>query len=322
MKILLTGVFGFIGSHIAARLLNSGHKVIGFDNLENPSLVPTDRIKAATGKNWQNLKFYKHDIRDRSGMLSICANETPEMIIHMAALGSISRSFADPAETASVNEVGFANMLCLGSAIGAQRIVFASSSNVYGDSKKEIKIEGEEGKSTNPYGLSKRHNEILARMWFEKTGLQYIGLRFFNVYGPGQNPNGPYAAVIPRFIMDPELTIYGDGSQTRDFTFVEDVAQTVHIAMSSNAANFCVNVGAGSRTSILNLAQILADGRAIIHKEGRPGEQKNSQASVENLKRILNFSPTTSLIDGLKQTVEFYNAQSETQKREAYQLGR
>ena len=306
MKVLLTGCFGFIGSHVAARLLQNSYKVLGFDNLTNPSINPTDRIKQVAGENWKNLTFFNQDIRGRSGMLSICAVEKPDAIVHLAALGSISRSFADPSETIDVNERGFANVLCLASAIGIKRVVFASSSNVYGDSKNDPKREGEEGQPQNPYGLSKRQNEIMARIWQQKTGIEYIGLRFFNVYGPGQNPNGPYAAVIPRFIMDKELTIYGDGSNTRDFTFVGDVAETIHRFLYSEAANFCVNVGAGEKTSILELAHILADGRNIVHKEARAGEIKHSRAAVGNLKRILSYSPTTSLRDGLMQTVEYY----------------
>jgi len=234
----------------------------------------------------------------------------------MAALGSISRSFLDPAETIDVNERGFANILCMASVLGIKRVVFASSSNVYGAAEQDVRVEGEEGAVMNPYGLSKRHNEILARIWSNQSGIEYIGLRFFNVYGPGQNPNGPYAAVIPRFCLDNDLTIFGDGSSTRDFTYVGDVAKIVETAMLHKMNNFCVNVGTGQATSILELANLLADGRDIVYKPARAGEIKHSKASVENLKRILNISPDTPLIDGLKITKEFYRCQTQDQKME------
>lgn len=316
MKVLVTGALGFIGSHTVATLLNNGYEVLGFDNLINPSLCPTDRIKQATGENWPKFRFFKQDIKNLDGMMSICAVEKPDLIVHLAALGSISRSFENPAETIHVNEVGFANVWTLASYLGIKRVVFASSSNVYGSSKSILRIEGEEGFPMNPYGLSKINNETLAKIMGPKTGVQYCGLRFFNVYGPGQSPDGPYAAVIPRFINDPELVIYGDGTNSRDFTFVKDVAEIILSALVSPNANFIVNVGAGHKTSIIELASMLADGRPIVKKNARPGEIQHSQASVENLKRILKPKPFTSLCDGLEQTKRFYKCQTQIQNED------
>ncbi len=306
MKVLLTGCFGFIGSTVAARLLNMGHEVLGFDNLVNPSISPTDRIKAATGQQWHNFKFYHQDIRSLEAMITICMNEKIESIVHLAAIGSVKKSFETPSNTIDVNERGFSNILCLASAIGVKRIVFASSSSVYGGHACRIKVEGEEARALSPYALSKQTNEKLARIWQEKTGIEYIGLRFFNVYGPGQRPDSPYSAVIPRFCTDKELVIYGDGENVRDFTFVGDVCDVIHRSLGLEHANFCINVGSGVGTSIKELAGLLSKGRPIIYKEARPGETKESIASVKNLQRIYNLKPFTTLTDGLRQTEEYY----------------
>ncbi len=311
MKILVTGCMGFIGAHVTARLLNEGNQIIGFDNLSNPCLNPTGVIKASTKENWKNFKFYKIDIRDLSTMIAICINEGVDSIVHLAARGSVTRSFETPHETVDVNERGFANMLSLAETQNLKRIIFASSSSVYGDSPKKIKVEGEEGNPLSPYALSKQQNEKLAKVWSDKTGLEYIGLRLFNVYGPMQNPDSPYAAVIPRFCNDKEVVIYGDGETIRDFTYVSDVVQIVSKSIWIKNHNFIVNVGSGKETKIKDLAQKLSFNRNIVHAEKRSGEAKESVASIEKLKSIYQTG-TTSLDFGISETKKYYDVTRNT----------
>lgn len=306
MKILVTGCMGFIGAHVTARLLNEGNHVVGFDNLSNPCINPTGVIKASTKENWKNFKFYKVDIRDLNTMICICINEKIESIIHLAARGSVTRSFETPHETVDVNERGFANMLALSETQNLKRIIFASSSSVYGDSIKKIKVEGEEGNPLSPYALSKQQNEKLAQIWSNKTGLEYIGLRFFNVYGPMQNPDSPYAAVIPRFLNDKEIIIYGDGETIRDFTYISDVVQVVSKSVWIKKHNFIVNVGSGKETKIKDLASKLSYNRNITHSDKRDGETKESVASIEKLKSIYEIG-TTSLDFGIIETKKYYD---------------
>jgi UDP-N-acetylglucosamine 4-epimerase len=310
-SVLVTGCMGFIGAHVTARLLNEGKKVIGFDNLANPCLNPSDFIKASAKENWENFKFYKIDIRDLNTMISICLNEKIDSIIHLAAVGSITRSFETPHYTVDVNERGFANILSLSETQKLKRLIFASSSSVYGDSQKKIKVEGEEGFPLSPYSLSKQQNEKLAKIWSNKTGLEYIGLRFFNVYGPLQNPDSPYSAVIPRFCNDKELTIYGDGETIRDFTYVSDAVQIISKSIWVKNHNFVVNVGSGKEIKIKELAQKLSFNRNIVHAEKRSGETKESVASINILKSIYKTG-TTSLDFGIIETKNYYDVTRNT----------
>lgn len=306
MKILVTGCHGFIGTHTVGLLLKEGHKVIGFDNMMNPSLDYEERIRSMAGRHIDLYRFEHQDIRNFSNMLRRnLKTHVPNCIVHLAAVGSVPRSFEEPGLYADINERGFANVLSLASEIGCPRIVFASSSSVYGSCPENPKREEYTGQPLSPYALSKQTNEKLAHMWRLRKGLDYIGLRFFNVYGPGQRFDSQYSAVIPKFIKGP-IEVYG-GAQTRDFTFVGDVAQTILKAIESEESGHCLNVGTGRSVSIEYLAQSLSRGLPITYKDPRSGEARHSTASVENLQRILKYKPNTTLSEGLKLTEEFYH---------------
>lgn len=306
MKILVTGGMGFIGSNLCSYLLNEGHEVIVFDSLVNPSINPTDRIKEQSGQNWANFKFYKVDIRDLNSMSSICANEKPEAIVHLAALGSIPRSYAHPDEVMQVNVNGFVNVMMLATMLNCNRVVFASSSSVYGDHPSKFRVEDNIGEPLNPYALSKRMNEQFAKIWCKNIKLKYVGLRFFNVYGIGQLPNSPYSAVIPRFINAQEAVIYGDGKTTRDFTYVEDVCEAINLSLKTDKTNEIYNVGTGQETSLEALA--LALNKPIKHIEERPADIKHSVAAPYKAQLFLKFTASYDIETGLEKTVKYYES--------------
>lgn len=309
MKILLTGCMGFIGSNVASHLLNAGHDVVGFDSLANCSINPTDRIKQNSGNNWNNFKFYECDIRDLKAMNTICIHEKPEMVVHLAALGSVPRSFENPSLVIDVNERGFCNVLTLASSVGVKRVVFASSSSVYGDDQNPLRSEGMEGEPLSPYALTKLQNEKLAKIWSKNSNLEHIGLRFFNVYGPGQLPNSPYSAVIPRFINSDKIIIYGDGNTVRDFTYVDDVSRAIELALTCKAKNLCMNIGTGRQTSINQLASLISGGvKPVVYAKERPADVKKSVADTRVAQELLKFKSSHAVVTGLKKTIAYYES--------------
>lgn len=301
MKILVTGCFGFIGSNLVTHLLNAGHEVIGFDSLVNCSIDPTDRIKQQSGQNWSNFKFFKCDIRSYEQMLSFALNERPEYIIHLAALGSVPRSFQDPASVSSVNVTGFINVMTLAKALEVKRVVFASSSSVYG-SAQGSRTEDNIGLPLSPYALSKQTNELFAGIW----GQEYVGLRFFNVYGPGQLVDSPYSAVIPRFINGKEITIYGDGETVRDFTYVDDVCEAIELSLTTDRPNEIYNVCTGQGTSLKQLANLCKGKREVKHIELRPGDIKESIGIPFKAEVFLKFKAVTGIEEGIEKTIKYY----------------
>jgi len=305
MNILVTGCMGFIGSNLVPDLLNQGHKVIGFDNLSKPSINPTDRMKKKAGTNWGNFTFMPYDICNYAQMASYIAAHGPiDSIIHLAAVGSIPMSFHNPKKTMEANVLGFTNIVELCRNFKIKKLVFASSSSVYGASSTLPRREGYEGAHLSPYSLSKRVNEELAIMLMPHDS-RFVGLRFFNVYGPGQSLMGYYTAVIPRFITEEHPEVYGDGSTIRDFTFVDDVSVAITKALELDKSTI-VNVGTGQTTSINQLLLMLGKQGQAIYKEPRVGEVKASWASTDNAKNILNFTANVSIEAGLAQTKDFY----------------
>lgn len=305
MNILVTGAVGFIGSNLVPELLNQGHKVIGFDNLSKPSISPTDRMKKKAGTNWGNFTFMPYDICNYAQMASYIAAHGPiDSIIHLAAVGSIPMSFHNPKKTMEANVLGFTNIVELCRNFKIKKLVFASSSSVYGASSTLPRREGYEGAHLSPYSLSKRVNEELAIMLMPHDS-RFVGLRFFNVYGPGQSLMGYYTAVIPRFITEEHPEVYGDGSTIRDFTFVDDVSVAITKALELDKSTI-VNVGTGQTTSINQLLLMLGKQGQAIYKEPRVGEVKASWASTDNAKNILNFTANVSIEAGLAQTKDFY----------------
>ena len=300
IQVLVTGGAGFIGSHLVDGLLERGAVVRVLDNLE------TGR-RENLAHCLDQIEFVEGDIRQ----VEVCqrACEGVAYLFHQAALGSVPRSMEDPATTISVNVSGTANIFAAGRDAGVRRIVYASSSSVYGDSERLPKREGEEGQPLSPYALSKQMDEQLAEIFTLAYSLELIGLRYFNVYGPRQDPNGPYAAVVPRFFQasaegkDPQ--IYGDGEQIRDFTFIKDVisANLLAAGAASSACGQAYNVGAGASTSINQLASKLGDitGRdwSPHYLPARAGDVRASLAAIEKITKALEYRPNHDLASGL-----------------------
>jgi nucleoside-diphosphate-sugar epimerase len=260
------------------------------------------------------VELVEGDIRD--GKTCQAAASGVEIVFHQAALGSVPRSMKDPATTFAVNVQGTVNMFSACRDAGVRRLVYASSSSVYGDSPKLPKREGEEGEPLSPYALSKRVNEQIAAVFARCDGLEAIGLRYFNVYGPRQDPLGPYAAVLPRFFHavfrgEPPV-IYGDGLQSRDFTYVADAVTANLLAAGAPAAacGAAYNVAGGVQTSVAELARLVGEltDRPIapIHEPPRPGDVLHSLADLTRIGGALGYRPATPLREGLEATRRFF----------------
>ncbi len=305
MKILVTGCLGFVGSNLVPALLKNGHTVEGFDNFSNSAKDATSRMKANSGPAWQKFRFYNLDVTSFKFMHSVCANESPiDVIIHLAATGSVPRSFESPRMVMENNVLGFVSICQLAHALEISRLVFASSSSVYGNIA-GLCTEGRSNEMLSPYAISKKMNEDFARTWLSVHNIKYIGLRFFNVYGPGQRADGPYAAAIPRLISMQEPTVYGDGNQRRDFTYVDDVCYGILCAvMNTNVESFVCNLAKGESNSINEILNILKKKAVYLPKRG--GDIENSRADVDYLFAKLGYIPHTSIAEGLEKTISYY----------------
>ncbi len=305
MTILVTGCFGFIGSNLVQKLLLAGHKVVGFDNLSNCSFSAPGRIKSAVGPKWKNFEFYKLDIRELESMHAVCTHHRITQIVHLAAMGSVPRSFLKPAEYVDVNEKGFVNICLLSRLMGMNRIVYASSSSVYG-AIEGLRTEEDSCEPTSPYGVSKLQNELFAHTWSRYADIEMIGLRFFNVYGPGQNQHGDYAAVIPRFILEDIPVINGSPEIERDFTYVDDVCLAIGRALTIDlrTPNRVINVGSGVPTTLRRLATLL--GKEFTVGPAREGDVKRAYAETALAESVLGHQSITSLETGLALTVKYF----------------
>lgn len=315
-NILVTGGAGFIGSNLCEVLLGNGNKITCLDNFatgkkENIShLLENDRFRLIEG-----------DIRD----LEICqkACEGQDYVLHQAALGSVPRSIKDPITSNEVNVAGFLNMLTAARDQKVKRFVYAASSSTYGDSEKLPKIEDEIGKPLSPYAITKYVNELYADIFSKTYGLETIGLRYFNVFGRKQDPNGAYAAVIPKFVMllmkHESPIINGDGSFSRDFTYVDNVIQMNVRAMlttDSESVNQVYNVAYGQRTTLLELTSLLKEFLTdydseikeipVVHGTERAGDIPHSLASVDKAKKLLGYDPEWDIRSGLEESVKWY----------------
>ncbi len=307
MKYLITGGAGFIGTNLVRSLLDDGHEVVVVDDLSNGLQQNVAGLSGAM--------IVEADIRDAPKLNRVAAG--CEVVFHLAALGSVPRSLADPSPSYDVNVVGSCSVFRAASQVGARRIVYASSSSVYGDSGEALKREGEEGNPISPYAASKSAMELVARTHSRCYQMETLGLRFFNVYGPYQRPDAPYAAVVPLFtdaLMRGESPkIYGDGRQVRDFTYVGDVVQALKLAATAEGhpAGEALNVSAGSGCTVLELFQAVqaAAGRLDIdalHMDERPGDIRNSRADITLARSMLGFEPEWTLAEGLKSYISWY----------------
>jgi UDP-N-acetylglucosamine 4-epimerase len=311
---LVTGAAGFIGSHIVENLLKLNQKVVGLDNFSTGFQHNLDDIEYRVGpKFWKNFRFIRGDIRDLEICKLACANI--DYVSHQAALGSVPRSIIDPLSTHQNNVDGFFNILLAAKDANVKKIVFASSSSVYGDDPSLPKIENLIGDALSPYALSKYTNELYAEIFAKVYSLNYVGLRYFNVFGPRQNPNGAYAAVIPTWMKSmlnqEDVYINGDGQISRDFCFIDNAVQANIIAAVSDkqsAMNQIYNVACENTTTLNALFDILKDAmqkynitysKTPIYREERKGDIKHSFASTEAIRSALGYEPTFDVYQGI-----------------------
>ncbi len=315
---LVTGGAGFIGSHIVAYLLDNGARVRVLDNLSTglPSNVALFRDR-------KGYEFMEGDIRDTDTCMRACEGVTH--VSHQAALGSVPRSVKDPVTSNEVNVSGFVNMLTAAKDSGVKTFVYASSSSVYGDEPNLPKVEERTGNLLSPYAVTKMANELYANVFNGLYGINVAGLRYFNVFGPRQDPNGPYAAVIPLFVTGiinrTPVYINGDGEQTRDFTYVDNAVQAnVRAMLTENPAAFgkAYNVATGNNFTVNYLynavAEILGIDHAPVYRAPRAGDIRDSLADISRAQDLLGYQPTRQFMDGLQQTVAFFREYYENNK--------
>ncbi len=311
---LVTGGAGFIGSHIVAGLLDRGDAVRVFDNLSTGKRENLENLCNGRWKVHRDFEFIEGDIRDTAALDKSVAGV--DAILHQAALGSVPRSVKDPATTQCVNADGTLNVFWASCKNQVSRVVYASSSAVYGDSQILPKREGTEGFPLSPYALTKRNNEEYGRLFKDLYDFETIGLRYFNVYGPRQDPQSQYAAVIPRFISallsGNQPVIYGSGRQSRDFTYVKDVVKANLLALEAPPAvcGEAYNIGRGDRADLLTLLDTLQSllGTSIEAKfdPPRPGDVMHSSADTSRASEKLGFNAAYDLRSGLEQSIEWY----------------
>lgn len=308
---LVTGGAGFIGSHIVEYLLKKGAcRVRVLDNYSTGSSENLIQFKSIPA-----FEMVEGDIRD----LDTCKNAINgvEYVLHQAALGSVPRSINDPIKTNEVNVTGFLNVLVAARDCGVKRMIYAASSSTYGDNPDLPKIEENIGNPLSPYACSKYINELYASVFSRTYGFHTFGLRYFNVFGPRQNPNGPYAAVIPLFIKaaleNQPASINGDGETGRDFTFVENVVQAnIKALFAPIKKHEVVNVACGAMTSLNDLWKMISQNLGVnieaIHAPQRMGDIKHSLASIEKASRLFGYEPSIAMKDGLKETIKWGKA--------------
>lgn len=304
---LVTGVAGFIGSSLAADLLDRGYTVRGIDNFATGRRRNLDPLVDDS-----DFSFAEVDIRDAEGVAEVI--DGAEYVFHQAAVPSVPRSVEDPVTSTDANCTGTATVLNEARKAGVDTAVVASSSSVYGSSETLPKVETMEDSPESPYALSKYYTEKLAIQFSELYDIDTVALRYFNVFGPGQDPNGEYAAVIPKFIelmLDGERpVIYGDGEQSRDFTYIDNVTQANVLAAEGDATGGAVNVGCGDRITITELVERINDvlGTDIkpIYDDPRPGDVRHSMADLEHVREQLGYDPEIGFQEGLERTVEWF----------------
>lgn len=316
---LVTGAAGFIGSNLIESLVMLGQEVIGFDNFATGYQRNLDLVGQLTQNGTGSLTFIEGDIRDREAISK--AVEGADIILHQAAMGSVPRSIVDPRTSHEVNVSGFLNVLDEARLQGVSNFVYAASSSTYGDEPNLPKIEERIGSPLSPYGGTKLFNEIYADIWSKNYDFGSTGLRYFNVFGPRQDPDGAYAAVIPkwidRMIKSDEVVINGDGETSRDFCYVDNAVQAnLRAALAENdGTSKVLNVAVGQRTSLNQLFGLIRDelSKYQVHYESNPtysefrkGDVRHSLASIEKAKGTIGYAPTHTVEQGLSQAMPYY----------------
>lgn len=317
---LVTGCAGFIGSNLIEALLLLNQRVVGLDNFSTGHQHNLDEVKSMVpDEQWQNFSFIKGDIRDfetcRKALVGI------DYVLHQAALGSVPRSIADPIKTNSVNITGFLNMLTAANEAKVSSFTYAASSSTYGDHPALPKVEKNIGNPLSPYAVTKYVNELYANVFAKTYNFKTIGLRYFNVFGKRQDPNGAYAAVIPKWtatmIANDELFINGDGETSRDFCFIENTVQMNILAATApeEAKDEVYNVAVGDRTTLNDLFTIIKEAlikNAIIvstkaiYQDFRAGDVRHSQADISKAQKALGYEPQFKIADGINKAMPWY----------------
>jgi UDP-N-acetylglucosamine 4-epimerase len=319
---LVTGAAGFIGSHLVEALLAAGQDVVGLDNFATGSRANLeDAVRRAGAGARDRFRFMEGDVADFDACRR--ATEQCDVVLHQAALGSVPRSIKDPLATHRANVDGFIHMLVAARDARVKRFVYASSSSVYGDHPALPKVETETGRVLSPYAATKHVNEVYAGVFERTYGLPTVGLRYFNVFGPRQDPNGAYAAVIPRWITalgrGEVCDVHGDGLTSRDFCYVANAVQAnlrAALAEGPNVTGGVYNVAVGQRTSLNELYALIRGHVARLrpqvkdlaprHGPERPGDIRDSQADITKARERLGYAPTHTLAQGLEVTVRHY----------------
>lgn len=318
---LITGVAGFIGSNLLETLLKLNQKVTGLDNFATGHQHNLDEVQSlVTSEQWNNFNFIEGDIRQLEDCQRAC--EGANYVLHQAALGSVPRSIADPITTNSANIDGFLNMLVAARDAKVQSFTYAASSSTYGDHPALPKVEDNIGKPLSPYAVTKYVNELYADVFAKTYGFNCVGLRYFNVFGKRQDPNGAYAAVIPKWtaamIQNEPVFINGDGETSRDFCYIENTVQANLLAATttnSDAKNQVYNVAVGDRTTLNQLfeaIQIALKDNSInytqtpTYREFREGDVRHSQADVTKAKTLLGYEPDVAIKEGIAEAMPWY----------------
>lgn len=319
---LVTGSAGFIGSHLVESLLRLDQTVVGLDNFATGHRSNIEEVRALVAPGqWLRHRFIEADIGDLDACREACRGV--DFVLHQAALGSVPRSLANPVATNAANVDGFLNMLLAARDAGVQRFVYAASSSTYGDHPALPKVEEQIGRPLSPYAVSKLVNELYAEVFARCYGFPSIGLRYFNVFGSRQDPEGAYAAVIPRWtramLLGEAVTINGDGETSRDFCFVDNAVQANLLAATvadPAAVNQVYNVAVDDRTSLNRLFEILRDAlcqfRAEVsalrpvYGDFRPGDVRHSQADISKARRLLGYFPGHRIEEGVREAMPWY----------------
>ena len=317
---LITGVAGFIGSNLLENLLLLDQKVVGLDNFATGFQHNLDEVQSVvTAEQWQCFIFIEGDIRKLADCQTACADI--DYILHQAALGSVPRSIAEPINTNDTNISGFLNMLVAARDAKVASFTYAASSSTYGDHPALPKVEEAIGKPLSPYAVTKYVNELYAEVFARTYGFHTIGLRYFNIFGKRQTPDGAYAAVIPKWtaamIQGDDVYINGDGDTSRDFNFIENAVQANILAATADddAKNQVYNVAVGGRTTLNTLFTALKDNLSIngvdysqapIYRDFREGDVRHSQADISKIKSALGYDPQFDVVQGIKKAMPWY----------------